>query len=177
MVKFDNIIKFVSVFLSGDLNLEHESPEYIMEKFEQFLGKKIKIKKQIRTSQLYKDHNKIWNHDDYRVNSIFNFLNDILVYSKNSDVDITYTNGTAHFSPAIKNIKCEPKDYVDLFNYWIGDFSDIHNDDNLESIHPVLERDLYGLYLNSVDLQYPEFFLKLERQEKLLKIQNDKRTL
>lgn len=176
MDKFDNIIKFVSVFLSGDLILVHESPEYIMEKFEQFLGKNITIKKQIRTSHLYKEHNKIWKHDDYRMNSIFNFLDDILKYSKNSEVNII-SNGTAHFSSAINNIKCEPKDYVDLFNYWIGDFSDIHNDDNLESLHPVLERDLYDLYLESVDLQYPEFFLKLERKEKLLKIQNDERTL
>ncbi len=177
MVKFDNIIKFVSVFLSGDLSLKHESSEYIIEKFEKFLGNKIKIKKQIKTSQLYKEHNKIWKHDDYRINSIFNFLSDVLDYSKNSNVDITYTIGTAKYTSAIGNIKCAPEDYIDLFNYWIGDFSDIHDNDNNELMHAVLERDLYSLYLDSVDLQYPEFFLKLERREKLLKIKNDKRTL
>lgn len=165
MIKFDNIMKFVSVFLSGDLVLKYQSPDYIMEKFEKFLGKDIQIKKHSRTSTLYIKHNDIWKHDDYRINSIFNFLIDVLKYSKDSEVGVVPT-------PAMKNIRCGPDVYIELFESWIGDFSKIHNKDSLEGLHSILERNLYSLYLDNVDEQYSEFFLKLERKEKLKNIIN-----
>jgi len=161
MIKFDNILKFATLFLSGDLNLKQQSPDYIMEKFETFFGKNIKIKKHTSSNILYKENNKIWKHNDYRINSIFNFLYDVLNYSKNSQVDVCPT-------PSMKNIRCEPVHYIELFNKWIGDFSDIHNEDN-GGVHPVLIRDMYNVYFNSIEEENEIFFLKLDRKEKLKK--------
>jgi len=172
MIKFENILKFLTLFLSGDLELELESPDYIMEKFEKCFGTDIEIKKSVCVILMYKRHNKIWKHDDYRINSIFNFFKSVLNWTKENNIEIKW-NKTPHgvlfrsnYNSGINNILCEPKVIVQLFNENIGNFSDIHNEDN-DGLHPILKRDLYNVYFDSVKEENENYFLKLERKEKL----------
>jgi hypothetical protein len=90
-------------------------------------------------------------------------------------VEASYKKGSIYTS-AIINILCEPKDYVYLFNYWIGEFSDIYNEDG-GGLHLKLKKDMHKVYFESVEDEYSDFFVKLERKEKLKKIKNDTRTL
>ena len=180
MIKFENIIKFLSLFMSGDLNLAKESPDYIMEKFEKYFGTDIEIRKSICTTKLYEKHNKIWNHNDYRINSIFNFFYSVYSWAKQNDIEIDWGHKIPHkaliwhseWNTGINNILCEPEWIVRLFEENIGDFSQIH-DEERDGLHPLLKRDLYDVYFNSVEEENKEYFLKLERKEKLNKIVKD----
>jgi len=176
MIKFENIIKFLTIFMSGDLKLEHQSPDYIMEKFEKYFGTDIEIKKSNCVTSLYEKHKKIWKHDDYRINSIFNFFSSVLNW-KDKNIKIEWNSKMpqkivqfhAYYNSGINNILCEPEVIINLFNENIGNFSDIHNEDN-GGLHPVLIRDIYNVYFNSTEEDNENFFLKLERKEKLNKI-------
>jgi len=178
VIKFENIIKFLTIFLSGDLKLEHQSPDYILEKFEKFFGKDIKIKESKCVTSLSEKHNQIWKHDDYRINSIFNFFYGVHTWVKYNDIKIDwgckmpYKAVVFHsnFNSGINNILCEPETIVELFKENIGDFSDIHNEEIGGALHPILVRDMYNVYFYSTEEDNENYFLKLERKEKLKKI-------
>ncbi len=173
MTKFENILKFLSIFMSGDLKLEYESPDYIMEKFERYFGMDIEILQSNCITSLYEKHNKIWGHNDYRINSIFNFFYSVYRWSMNSDIEVVW-NGL--FNLAINNILCEPEMIIKLFNENIGNFSDIYDVDrscggkNSDGLHRIIHDDIYCVYFESVEEENENLFLKLERKEKLNKI-------
>ena len=177
MIKFENIMKFLTIFLSGDLKLEHQSPDYIMEKFEKYFGKELKIIQSNCVTTLYEKHNKIWNHNDYRINSILNFLYAVHNWTKENNIEIKWGSKMphkvvvyhSHFNSGINNILCEPEVIVELFKENIGNFSDIHNEEN-GGLHPTLIKDIYNVYFNSTKEDNENYFLKLERKEKLNKI-------
>ena len=179
MIKFENILKFLTLFLSGDLKLEHQSPDYIMEKFEKYFGTEVDIIKSPCTTKLYKRHNEIWKHDDYRINSIFNFFYSVYSWSKQNDIEIDWGNSSSqaivyhsHFNSGINNILCEPEMIVRLFEENIGKLSETHNK-VVDGLHPIIKKDIYNVYFNSVEEENQKFFIKLERKEKLNKIVKD----
>lgn len=176
MIKFENIIKFLSLFMSGDLKLKNESPDYIMEKFEKYFGKDIEIKKSNCVTSLYEKHNKIWNHNDYRINSIFNFFYGVHSWSRDNNIEVNWKRVPqqaslwhSYYNSGINNILCNPEVIVQLFNENIGNFSDIHDEDN-DGLHPLIKRDIFNVYFDSTEKDNELYFLKLERKEKLNKI-------
>lgn len=113
---FDNILRFTCLFLSGDLQLLNQSPDYFIEKFEYFIGTNIEIKKHDRNCKMYEKNLEIWKVEDYRINSILLFLLDVILKSdkyKYEDYNL------------IRSLRCKPDDMLESFNKWIGNPDDV----------------------------------------------------
>jgi len=125
-----------------------------MEKFEKYFGD-IKVKEHSEC-ELYKTHLHIWETHNYKLNSIFCFLEEILSKSHNTDVNINYGD-------SLNAIKCKPSEYIKTFNKWIGDVNDI-KDNKYRGLHEIIERDLLEVYYQT----YPA--IKLNQKLKKVKV-------
>lgn len=142
--RLNNILNFTIIFLSGDLNILYQSPDYILEKIYFYFGDiNIKKHKQCRFFQKYK---KIWKNDDYRINSVFLFLINVVKYKDIFHMDIDpYGEENWYDNDDIKSIAISPGSYFHLFNEWIGDIDKIPNVKK-DGIHQVLKMKMYNVY-------------------------------
>jgi len=149
--KLHNILYFTIIFLSGDLNLMHTSPDYFLEKFKFYFGD-IDIKKNEKSS-IFIQYDKIWKSNDYRINSIFLFLDNVLNYNYNNrnkeidpfgEEDWNELDGISQDS-AIKNIARTPDDYYYLFDEYLGNVNDII-DEKKGGLHFILKKHMFDVY-------------------------------
>lgn len=148
--RLHNILYFTIIFLSGDLNLLHQSPDYILEKFHFYFGEKIIIKEHEECG-FYKKYKKIWRIDDYRINSIFLFLLNVVNYERKNvreDIDPFGEEDWDDIDDTdIENIAIYPDDYFYLFDKWIGDIDDTLTIKKY-GIHRILKMKMYDVYKN-----------------------------
>lgn len=150
--RLNNILNFTIIFLSGDLNPLYQSPDYILEKFFFYFGDEIVVKEHDECD-LFKKYKRIWEDDDYRINSIFLFLTNVFNYRVfNDDEEDPFNeenwgdliSSDSEFS-YMKHIARMPQDYFILFNKWIGDVNDIP-DVKKDGLHKVLKMKIYNIY-------------------------------
>jgi len=152
MNKLKNILSFVIIFLSGDLKLLYQSPDYILEKFYHYFGDNITIKKHGETD-FFKKYKKIWKTDDYRINSILLFIINVHNYNENLHNDIDpfdeeywYKYDNIDDDDYITNILITPDEYFTLFNRWIDNPFNI-TDIEKDGLHPILKTKMFNRYL------------------------------
>lgn len=143
--RLNNILNFTIIFLSGDIDLLYQSPDYILEKIHLYFGDII-IKKHDEC-RLFNKYKKIWKNDDYRINSVFLFLLNVINYKDDSRLDIDPYGEEDWYDIVddIKNIAIHPDEYFNLFNKWIGNVKDIP-DIKRKGIHHVLKMKMYDVY-------------------------------
>jgi len=153
MNKLKNILSFVIIFLSGDLNLLYQSPDYILEKFYNFFGDDITIKKH-EESKFFKKYNLMWNTDDYRINSILLFVINVYNYNNNlyNDIDpfdeeYWYKYDNIDDDDYITNILITPSEYFELFDKWIDNHNNII-DIERDGLHTLLKTKLLDRYID-----------------------------
>ena len=167
--KLHNLLSFTIIFLSGDLNLLHQSPDYFLEKFNNYLGDKIDIKKN-EEIEFFKIYKKTWKSADYKINTIFIYLEQVLNFNylnRDKELDpygeedwneLDYYNGYVRdiygdeeYGAGIKNISIKPDDYFQLFDKLIGNVDDISTIKK-DGLHYILKRDIFDIYKQIMNL-------------------------
>ena len=153
---FDNLLRFTCLFLSGDLILSMQSPDYIFEKFDLYF-EEINVKEN-NHCQLYKNNVEVWGENSNKLNSILCFLSDIIKKSSSTKLETI---------KSLRNIKCRPEDYIESFNEYVGNFKDIKSL-KVDNLHKIINRDMVNEYYEI----YPQFFNKIKLNEKIKKLKS-----
>lgn len=131
-----NLFEFTSIFLSGDLNLRHQSPDYIMEKYE-YVGVVIKVN--IEKSELYKEWVKIWGENE-NINSIFLYFDGIIKFGHNLKYDDNLI-----FEHWLSYITIN--DIYKYFDKYIGNINNI-SDVKCKGTHFMIQKNIVEIFIN-----------------------------
>jgi len=129
-----NLFEFTSIFLSGDLDILKQSPDYILEKYDKIIGADIKINQDV--SILYLDWKKTWGENE-KVKSIFLFLEYIVI------CDFANKSQNNHW---LTHITIEQ--FKSVFKKYIGDINYINDHEHMyNSLHFILKDNLTSVFI------------------------------
>jgi len=151
--QIENLLEFTIIFLSGDLNIRHESPDYFREKYDMYIGfQMMHSKKQTDT---YKEWTKIWGKSE-DINSIINYLVGVIdIYKEDyRGNDIEYNK---HWL-----IELHPGELVKSFEEHIGNINKI-NEGRRTFMHPNLKSNIYDKWIER-NLRYFKLLRVLKKK-------------
>jgi len=122
-----NLLEFCTIFLSGDLNITQQSPDYYLEKYERYIN--IPIKQNSKSSLTYSKWHYIWGENE-DIKTIFSFFEEL--------IGLRNPKSKEHWL-----VDITPAEMMNTFEKHIGNIEDI-NDIRLNGgMHFILKRDIY----------------------------------
>jgi hypothetical protein len=129
-----NLFEFTGIFLSGDLDILKQSPDYILEKYDKIIGVDIKINEDI--SIQYIAWKNTWG-ENKKVNSIFLFFEHIIMCD--GWIDNKYDHWLTYIT--IEQFKSGFKKYIGYINN-INDHEHMYN-----CLHFILKDNLTNVFI------------------------------
>jgi hypothetical protein len=134
--QIQNLLEFSAIFLSGDLKITQESPDYFREKYDKYIG--ILPFKHHEATPTYKEWTKIWGEYDEINTILIYFMGVVKCFREKHKDDWT---GGKHWLTQIT-----PSDLIDTFEKYIGKVDEI-NTKRYTNVHPLIKQKIYDVYI------------------------------
>ena len=133
-----NLLEFTSIFLSGDLKLKLESPDYYIEKYDKYIG--MSLKKHTETCDKYEKWSKIWGKSE-DVKTIFLFFDELIKYGRIRYQKLDKSTKNDHWVTYIS-----PDELLDACNKYFGDPEEL-NSKRYSFVHPLVKQNIYDVWI------------------------------